>query len=257
MRGSKDCSKTIRKQSEILDQVNRRLLEILFLVGVFFVGLILYFSSPVMAGMKTGLAAYKIGDYETAFREFSRQASKGNPTAQSLLGTMYEAGMGVPRNHAEAFQWYIKAAVQGEANAQFMVGQMYYEGRGGPADWAEASRWYRLAAQQGYAYAQYNLGVMCEHGRGILRSIAEAIRWYTKAAEQGVDESQCRLGEMYADGYGVAQDLAQAYMWLDLASAQGNKRASSIKDQIALKMTPAQIARSEESVRDWKKRRGR
>ena len=49
------------------------------------------------------------------------------------------------------------AAEQGDAKAQSHLGLMYDEGLGVSQDYAEAARWFRLAAEQGDANAQRNL----------------------------------------------------------------------------------------------------
>jgi len=49
--------------------------------------------------------------------------------------------------------------LQGVARAQINLGIMYDTGLGVPQDYAEAVKWYRTAADQGRARAQNNLGV--------------------------------------------------------------------------------------------------
>ena len=49
-----------------------------------------------------GLAAYKRGDYATALRLFRPLAEQGATLVQSMLGTMYWSGQGVPQDDAEA-----------------------------------------------------------------------------------------------------------------------------------------------------------
>ena len=93
---------------------------------------------------------------------------------------------------------------------------MYSEGQGVPQDYAAAVKWYRLAADQGDAYAQYNLGVM------------------------------------YANGRGVPQDYVQAHKWYNLGAVAGDKDAIKNRDNVAGKMTPAQIAEAQKLAREWK-----
>ncbi len=57
-----------------------------------------------------------------------------------------------------AFEETKRLAEQGDAFAQYNLGIMYEDGLGVPEDDAEAVRWFRLAAEQGYAFAQFNLG---------------------------------------------------------------------------------------------------
>jgi uncharacterized protein len=55
---------------------------------------------------------------------------------------------------------------------------MYNEGLSVPQDYAEALKWYRKAAEQGDAIAQNNLGVMYENGKGIPQNYPDAIKRY-------------------------------------------------------------------------------
>jgi hypothetical protein len=73
---------------------------------------------------------------------------------------MYQAGMGVPRDNAEAVNWYSKAAEQGNANAQYNLGLMYNSGEGIPQNDAEAVNWWRKAAEQGLEAAKSLLDKM-------------------------------------------------------------------------------------------------
>ncbi len=62
---------------------------------------------------------------------------------------------------------------------------------------------------------------------------------------------------MYYKGRGVPQDYVQAHMWLNLAASrfpQGTDRdmAVKIRDILAAKMTPAQIAEAQRLAREWK-----
>ncbi len=113
-----------------------------------FVGL-----SPVYAGMNEGVAAYKRGDYKTAFKELKPVAEQGDSLAQFNLGLMYYNGRGVTKDHTEAIKWYKKAAKQGRAEAQFNLGLRYIEGQGVPRDYVKAYMWQDIAAAQGNIYA--------------------------------------------------------------------------------------------------------
>ena len=136
-------------------------------------------------------------------------------------------------------------------SAQYNLGVMYDTGRGVPQDYAEAVRWYRKAADQGHAKAQSDLGVMYKNGEGVSQDYAEAVKWYRKAAEQGYALAQSNLGVMYGAGKGVPQNYIQAHMWYNLAATQGNEIAKENRDIVAKRMTPAQIAESQELARKW------
>ncbi len=68
-----------------------------------------------------------------------------------------------------------KLCTKGNSKAQCNLGVMFQEGLGVAKDAAEAVRLYRLAAAQGHARAQYGLGFMFEFGRGVGKKRAEAI----------------------------------------------------------------------------------
>ncbi len=75
--------------------------------------------------------------------------------------------------------------------------------------------------------------------------------------EQGNAFAQYDLGLMYAQGYGVPLDYVRAYMWLILAAsgagnAETRELAPKIRNFIAAKMTPDQIAEAQRMARDWK-----
>ena len=57
------------------------------------------------ADYNKGIAAYEMGDYATALREWTPLAEQGDALAQSSLGFMYEKGRGVPTDYKTAVKW--------------------------------------------------------------------------------------------------------------------------------------------------------
>jgi uncharacterized protein len=143
-------------------------------------------------------------------------------------------------------------AEKGNPNAQYTLGEMYRSGQGAPQSYAEAVKWFRKAADQGDARAQLSLGFSYKHGEGVRQDYSEAVRWFRKAADQGDAKSQFGLGQMYAKGEGVSQDSVQAHMWFNLAAAQGLLISQKARDDVAKKMTPAQIAEAQRLAGEWK-----
>ena len=115
-------------------------------------------AQTLAADFQTGIEAFERGDYAAALREWRPLAEQGDAKAQYALGLMYDEGMGVPEDDAEAAEWFRKAAEQGLAEAQYTLGFMYANGKGVPKDSVEAVRWYRMAAAQGHVEAQFYLG---------------------------------------------------------------------------------------------------
>ncbi len=52
-----------------------------------------------------------------------READAGNPDAQYVLATMYQAGRGVARDPAQTLAWLNKAAAQGQPQANLLLGR--------------------------------------------------------------------------------------------------------------------------------------
>ena len=182
------------------------------LLSALAVGLML--AGPVSAqDFEKGLAAGRAGDYATAMQELRPLADQGNGRAQYFLGMMYLNGQGVPQ------------------------------------DYVEALKWHRLAAAQGVAMAQNDLAVMYELGQGVLQDYVEALKWFRSAAAQGVAMTQTNLGLMYFKGLGVPQDNVTAHMWFNIAAASGNEDGKKYREQIAEKMTPADITEAQRRAR--------
>ena len=73
------------------------------------------------------------------------------------------------------------------------------------------------------------------------------MKWYRLAADQGDASAQNHLGLMYYKGHGVQQDFVRAHMWLNLSAASDDQDAGKVRDEIAERMTPAQIAEARRS----------
>jgi TPR repeat protein len=178
------------------------------------------FGEAMAGPLEDGEAAYQRGDYETAVRLWRLSGDEGNVDAQFNLGLLYSSGHGLPQDYAEALIWFRKAADQGDARAQVYLGGMY------------------------------------RVGRGVRQDDAQAVAWFRKAANQGNLFAQADLGEMYRDGQGVPQDFVRAYMWFNLVVSGAS--GASIRDQavrdrneLAAKMTPAQIAEAQRLASGW------
>ena len=171
---------------------------------------------------KDALAAWRRGEYATAYRLWQPLADEGDPDAQFYVGFMNEYGQGVARNGLEAIRWYRKAADQDHAFAQFRLGDLYSSGEVSPPNDSEAAQWYRLAADHGLGGAQFNLGMM------------------------------------YAKGQGVPQDRVLAHMWLNvvvselpaLGQQQRNTTVDAL-DLVAAQMTPSQLAEARLLAFQW------
>jgi TPR repeat protein len=114
----------------------------------------------------------------------------------------------------------------------------------------------RPLAEDGNALAQFRLGYIYDTSKAISQDDAEAAKWYRRAADQGVAGAEYNLGAMYAAGHGVPLDYVEAYKWLSIAASRfpagSRDDAVKMRDLVAAKMTPAQIAEAQKLTREWK-----
>lgn len=192
---------------------------------------------------------------EDELKMLRQKAERGDATAQTTLGAMYAKGEGVPKDDEQAVAWYRRAAEQGYAEAELRLGTMYETGRGVPQDYVQTMALWRDAAEQGDARAQFDLSALYFRGRGVPQDYVQAATWCRKAAQQGHPMAQYHLGTMYADGHGVPQDKIEAHKWVILAAAlsSGDQQKAYVtwRDEVARKMTPAQVAEAQRRATEW------
>jgi len=154
---------------------------------------------------------------------------------------------GVPKDDAEAMKWYREAHTHGVLPA------VIWQWNGVTVSQVESHEIseMRKAANQGDVNAQCRLGACYATGEGVLKDDVEAAKWYRKAADQGYDKAEYFLGICYAEGQGVPKDYVEAYKWLNLAG-QTREDARKVRDEVASRMTPQQIAEAQKLSADWK-----
>jgi hypothetical protein len=181
-----------------------------------FLAIFMLSSATVLAAdLDKGLAAFSVGDYETALAECQPLADEGN------------------------------------VEAMFCVGRMYANGFGVPMDDAMALKWYGLAAGEGHGEAQYNLGLMHANGWGVAMNDAPAAGFYRLAAGNGIVAAQAALGYCYKHGAGVEKDLVKAYIWFDIAAHHDDFSAASERDSVAERLTEEEIHAAQRSALQW------
>lgn len=180
--------------------------------------LVLVLATPVAAQtsmrsaeLDAAVRAFEARDYLDAFAKLKPLADAGDPDAAMRLATMFEHGLGVPKNRAEAsrlrgvasvsqaatqdpqLQAGLKAARQddpleafaklkpladgGDPVAQLALGDLFADGRGVPQNLTEARRLYGLAAGDGSAVrsvAQERLQQLAQAGPRAPRAASEA-----------------------------------------------------------------------------------
>lgn len=149
----------------------------------------LFGGPPVTADYTRGSAAYQIGDYTTALREWKILARQGDAKTQGILGAMYLQGINGAPDYKTALKWYRKAAEQGDIDAQYQIGWILYNGLGVPKDQKLALSWLMPGVEKGYAPAQYLLAWMYEQGHVVIRNRVLAYMWANIAASDELEEA--------------------------------------------------------------------
>jgi hypothetical protein len=219
-----------------------------FLIFVFLLGLL----EPANADLNAGVKAYLDGNYSEALKYILPEAQDGNPVAQSILGSMYWEGDGVPKSYQQGAFWFQEAAKRGDAFGQYSIGYGYEFGLGVPKDYSKAFTWYSRSAEQGYSEGQFRLAGLYFNGKGVAENPYYAVKNFTAAAEQGHPRAQFLLGLAYHYGYGTSLDFVEAYKWYNLAASKGIKEAGDQRDKLALAMTSSQVYMAQKLSTDWK-----
>jgi TPR repeat protein len=178
----------------------------------------LLFSPPLFADFTRGMHAYTHYDYQTAWEQFTLAGLNGHSDAQYFLGEIYEGGVSVPLDYKQAFHWYLQAAKQSHARAQARLGGLYASGRGAGQDWVKSFNWYLRSAENGYPLAQFEVGLL------------------------------------YTEGKGTAANNVEAYKWLTVAASYGDPEALTVRQALAVGMSPADIDKAARLARTWESR---
>ena len=120
---------------------------------------------PAWADFREATAAFKRGDYETAFCELRSLAKKGHPVAQFHLGFLYDTGKGARQDYDQAIKWYRRSARQGYFEAvKWRHAARQSPWRPMPAGFATVSR-RSLGAEQAGALSRQAIRQIQEESR--------------------------------------------------------------------------------------------
>lgn len=177
------------------------------------------------AGTDPAYDAFDQGRYLTAIDLASKASEAGDPQAPTLMGRIYQEGLGVKQDSVKAAQWYRRAAERGDLEGTFAFAVMLAEGDGIQKNRAGAAELFDAAAQRGHVLANYNLALLFLKGDGKPESPSRAALHLKYAAEQGVAAAQYDLASLYATGTGVPPSAFEAATWLERAATQGHPEA--------------------------------
>lgn len=123
-------------------------------------------------------------------------ADKGHAPAFSLLGEIYEKGLGVARDRKQAVANYTAAGRLGNRKALHNLGALYASGVDGEPDFDKAFPLFKQAAELGLIDSQYNLAIVYVNGMGVKQNLTEAYKWFAISAQNGDRESGKKRDEI-------------------------------------------------------------
>lgn len=179
---------------------------------------------PIMvepAGDNAAYIAFDQGQYLTALRLAKIAAERDDPQALTLMGRIYERGLGVPKDPLTAAKLYRRGAELGDTESLFAFAVMLAAGRGIQKNTDGAAELFERAARTGHPEANYNLGLLFIAGTGKPENPRRALMHIQYAAQKGIAAAQYDLAALYRRGVGTDADAYQATHWLKSAADAG------------------------------------
>lgn len=165
------------------------------------------------------------------------QSEKGHFVCKSILATMYERGLGVPKDVAKAKATY-QAVASTNAEAYIELGRMAEEGVGEPVDYVKARQLYeRAGAKQGIASAATRLARLMEEGKGGPRDLEGALNLYVGAIRLYGDDAWDGIRRMRAKGLTMSADQANKFNKSWWAAVQHQMVGKILDTQMELENT--------------------
>ena len=190
-------------------------------------------------------AAYDTERYEAALVAYQKAAQAGSSVAMFQLGAMAERGQGAAADFARAAFWYQRAADAGSVAAMKRLGNLYLDGQGVPKSADKAAALYERAGKAGDANSLFLLGQLWWNGSLGASDPGKAVAAFKEASRMGDGKSINALGIAYRLGEGVVKDDALAFAHFRLASERDIPAARVNAEELATKMSPADIARGD------------
>ncbi len=172
------------------------------------------------AAVELALYYCRNDQHEDALFWIKEAVLKKNPQAVYLLGTFYEAGVGVEENPIKAFELFASATALGCIPAIYKFG--YYLFYGVVKENQQEGFYYiELAAKQGYADAENEIAALYMDGDYVEQNIELALCWWERAAKHGSYVAQFNLGLTSFIGEVVTKDYVRALELFHLSAIHG------------------------------------
>lgn len=184
-----------------------------------------------------------------------RQAAlSGDAAALYEIASRAAEGRGMGKDPVAAVRLFERASQAGLPPAQERLAGLYEKGEGVPVDLKQAAFWYERAALGGNIRAMHNLATLLASGKSGKPDYAAALRWYGEAAESGLRDSQYNMGILLALGVGGKTDRPKAFQWFSLAADQGDPEAIQKRDEMAERLSAAELKAAKAAVQIWRPR---
>lgn len=196
-----------------------------------------------------------IGDIPTEVPAGLRQAAlSGDAAALYEIGARLAEGRGMVEDLTAAVRLFERASQAGLPPAQERLAAMFEKGFGVGRDLKRAVFWYERAALGGNVRAMHNLATLLASGASGKPDYGMALRWYTEAAEAGFRDSQFNTGLLLSRGIGSKSNPPGAFQWFSIAAAQGDAEAARKRDELAARLTPADLKNAKAAADHWRPR---
>lgn len=201
--------------------------------------------------------AYKAGRMQEARALSEPLAQSGDAKAATMLGYLYERGLGGPQDIARATAYYrtaaekkepdalvalgrfgleargmvtpaearsflARAAEAGRIDAASMLGQGILTGKLGKGDPVAAAPWLQQAADGGDVDAAYSLGILEMNGDGVPVNTVAGLRHLRTAAEQQHPAAMADYGLLVYQGKAGPPSKSEAARWFEKSAKAGD-----------------------------------
>ncbi len=158
--------------------------------------------------------------YDEAIKWYARAAEQGFRPSEMNLAQMYEKGIGVNQDTAEARRRYRRLSELGDGESRYRAAKL----AANAGDYPEALKLYERGSRDEDSRSILDLGELHEHGRGVPKDARRALALYHRVADQS-RWARFKLGAMYLQHEGLPPDYAKAGHWLRRSADDGHPGA--------------------------------
>lgn len=152
-------------------------------------------------------AEQQLENYGEARKLFAAAAERGYPLAEVGLGILFDYGLGVKQDYAQALAHYKVAADAGIGVGLYNLAGFHLDGHGTRKDAVKAAELYQKAMEAGYANAAGGLATALHDAWKDGDDPKPVVDAYIAAADRSIAFAHTVLGHFYRDGsFGLPVD---------------------------------------------------